>query len=122
MATVLTNVGEQYLCDFLAGVDTVAADYVAWGTGTTTAAKGDTTLETESAEDRVQGTKSVQGTGSSAKYQVVATITSESAQTISEAGLLNASSSGDLVIHGDFTGIALGIGDSIEFTFTLDPS
>lgn len=122
MATVLTNVGEQYICDFLSGTDTVAADYVAWGTGAGTAAKGDTTLFTEAAEARVQGTKSTQGTGASAVYQVVGTITSSSSQTITNAGLFNASSGGDLVIKGDFTGVALTSGDKIEFTFTLDPS
>ena len=122
MATVLTNVGEQYICDYLSATDTAAADYVGWGTGTTAAAKGDTGLETASAEARVQGTKSTSGSGSSAKYQVVAEITSASSQTISEACLFNASTGGDCVIRSVFTGIALANGDKIEFTFTLDPS
>lgn len=121
MATVLTNVGEQYICDFLAAVDTVPADYVGWGTGAGTAAKGDTTLFTEAGETRVQGTKSVTGSGSTAKYQVVATMTASSGKTITNAGLFNAVSSGDLVIKGDFTGIVLATNDQIQFTFTLDP-
>lgn len=122
MATVLTNVGEQYICDFLAGVDTVAADRIGWGTGAGTAAKGDTTLFTEAAEARATGTKSVTGSGATAKYQVVGTLTSASAQTITNAGLFNAGTGGDLVIKGDFTGVALAINDAIQFTFTLDPS
>jgi hypothetical protein len=121
MATVLTNVGEQYVCDFLSGVDTVAADWVAWGTGAGTAAKGDTTLFTEGPESRVQGTKSTNGSGASAKYQVVGTITATGSRTVTNAGLFNASSSGDLVIKGDFTGIVLATNDQIQFTFTLDP-
>ncbi|KKL06575.1 hypothetical protein LCGC14_2594690, partial [marine sediment metagenome] len=66
MATVLTNVGEQYICDHLSGVETGAADYVAWGTGGGTAVKGDTALTTEASETRVQGTKTTEGTGASA--------------------------------------------------------
>lgn len=122
MATVLTNVGEQFVCDKLAEVVATQPEFVAWGTGAGTAAKGDTTLFTEAAEARVAGTISVQGTGASAQYQVIATLTSASGQTITNAGLFSASTGGTLVIKGDFTGIVLANGDKIEFTFTLDPS
>ena len=122
MATVLTNVGEQGVCDFLSAVDQVAFDYVAWGTGAGTAAKGDTTLFTEATEARVQGTKSTQGTGAAAVYQVIGTLTADGSKTITNAGLFNASTVGDLLIKGDFTGVALVLNDKIEFTFTLDPS
>jgi hypothetical protein len=122
MATVLTNVGEQYVCDFLSGVDTAAAQHIGWGTGAGTAAKGDTTLFTEASESRVAGTRSTNGSGASAKFQVVGTMTADGSKTITNAGLFNASSGGDLVIKGDFTGIALALNDQIQFTFTLDPA
>jgi hypothetical protein len=70
----------------------------------------------------VQGTKSTNGSGSSAKFQVVSTLTANGSKTITNAGLFNAVSSGDLVIKGDFTGIVLALNDQITFTFTLDPS
>jgi len=63
-----------------------------------------------------------QGTGASAEFQCVATIVSLGTQTIAEAGLLTAVTSGTLVISSDFTGVALLINDSIEFTFTLAPA
>ncbi len=122
MATVLSNLGEQYVCDFLSGVSTLDAQYVGWGTGVGTAVKGDTALDTESAESRVVGTLSTDGAGSSAKFKVVATITSAGSQTIVNAGLFDASTTGTLILHGDFTGVALVSGDKIEFTFTLDPA
>lgn len=122
MATVLTNVGEQYVCDFLSGDSVLDAQYVGWGTGAGTAAKGDTTLFTEAAESRVAGALTTEGTGASAVFQVVATITSLSGQTITNAGLFDASTSGNLVIKGDFSDIILATDDKIEFTFTLDPS
>lgn len=122
MATVLTNVGEQFICDYLSAVVATAADYVHWGTGTTAAAKTDTALVTAASEARVQGTKSTNGTGAAAKYQVVGTLTADGAKTITEAGLFTALTAGTLVIRGDFTGIALALNDRIEFTFTLDPS
>jgi len=122
MADILTNVGEQHICDILSGVTSTAADWVGWGTGAGTAAKADTTLFTEASETRIQGTKSTVGTLAAAVSQVVATITADAGKTITNAGLLTAVTSGLLVIHSDFTGIVLATGDKIEFTFTLNPS
>lgn len=122
MATILTNNGEQWLADRASGVSALDGHFVGWGTGGGTAAKGDTTLFTEAAEARAVGAVSTTGSGSSAKYQVVGTITSASAQTITNAGNLTASVAGTLIVHGDFTGITLAIGDAIQFTITLDPS
>lgn len=123
MATVLTNVGEQWLCDRASGASALNGQYVGWGTGAGTAAKTDTTLFTEASEARVSGTVSTSGTGASAKYQVVATITCAGAgKTITNAGNFDASAGGNLIVKGDFTGIALNVGDSIQFTITLDPS
>jgi len=122
MATVLTNVGEEFIVDKLTETVQTKIEYVGWGTGAGTAAKADTTLFTEAAETRIQGTTSKQGSTSTAKLQVVATMTSASAQTITNAGLFTAVTSGTLGIKGDHTGVAVAIGDQITYTFTLDPS
>lgn len=125
MATVLTNVGEQWLVERAAGTGTYSAvtgAYIGWGTGAGTAAKGDTTLFTEASEARTNGTVSVTGSGSTAKWQNVGTITADGAKTITNAGCFSASTSGGLFIKYDFTGVALNLGDAIQFTFTLDPS
>jgi hypothetical protein len=122
MAQVLTNVGEQWACDRMSGVSALDAHFIGWGTGAGTAAKADTTLSTEAAEARAVGTVTTNGTNAAAKYQVQGTITSLSNQTITNAGNFTASAAGILVMHADFTGVALLIGDAIQFTFTLDPS
>jgi hypothetical protein len=122
MATVLTNLGEQWACDRMSGVSALDGHFIGWGTGAGTAAKADTTLFTEAAEARAVGTVTTNGTGASAKYQVTGTIISASAQTITNAGNFTASSAGVLIVKGDFTGVALAINESIAFTITLDPS
>jgi hypothetical protein len=122
MATVLTNVGEQWACDRMSGVVALDGHFIGWGTGAGTAAKADTTLFTEAAEARAVGTVTTNGTGASAKYQVVGTLTSASGQTITNAGNFTASSAGTLIVKGDFTGVVLAINDSITFTITIDPS
>jgi hypothetical protein len=117
MADVLTTAGKGYITSVLASSN---AKYVAWGTGTTTAAAADTTIESESAETRVSGTQSQQTTTTTNDtYRVVAQITSASGQTIGNAGVLTASSSGTLVLHSNFTGVPLVSGDAITFTFNL---
>jgi hypothetical protein len=120
MATVLTNAGKAKMIDGVYGTALTAPTYAHWGTGTTTAAATQTALVTPSAEARVNGTKSKETTTvADDTYRVTATITSASSQTISEAGLFDASSSGTMYIRGDFTGVALANGDSMAFTFNL---
>jgi hypothetical protein len=122
MATVLLNAGEEYVVDKLTETVQTKPEYIGWGTGAGSAAKGDTDLFTPAAEARVAAAISKQGSGSAAKYQAVATLTSASAQTITNAAAFTASTVGTCVIKGDHTGVALQIGDQITYTFTLDPS
>ena len=116
-ATVLTQVGEEWLVDKIDETVQTTADYIGWGTGAGTAAKGDTALFTEAAESRVLATRSQVLAD---KVRWVGTLTSASGQTITNAGNFTASSGGTLVVHGDFTGVALSTGDQIQFTIDLE--
>lgn len=122
MAQVLTNAGEQWMCDRCSGVSALDGHFIGWGTGAGTAAKADTTLFTEASEARAAGTVSTQGSGAAAKYQVQGTITANGTKTITNVGNFDASTVGVLIVHADFTGIVLNINDQIQFTITLDPS
>jgi len=119
MATKLLRTGVALMISAVNGVALTAPTYIGWGTGTVAAAVTDTGLGTASAEARVAGTKSVTTTNfTNDTYQVVGTLTSASAQTVSEAVLFNALTGGSAYVRGVFTGIALAIGDSIAFTIT----
>jgi hypothetical protein len=121
MATVYTQVGEEYVVDLIDGTGAVHLDasnsYVAWGTGTGTAVKGSTTLFTEASEARVLCAISQP---SADINRWIGTITADGTKTITNAGLFTASTGGTLVIHGDFTGIGVVLNDQIEFTITLE--
>jgi len=121
-AVVLTNAGEEYVVDKLTETVQTTLQYIGWGTGAGTAAKADTTLFTEAAEARVAGTVTKTGSTSTAKFQTVGTMTSLSAQTITNAGLFTVSSAGTVYVKGDHSGVALAINDQITYTFTLDPA
>lgn len=117
MATVFTTVGKQWSIDKLQSTVSTKPEYIAWGTGAGTSAVGDTTLFTEAAETRVLGTMTQPSADTS---QTVGTLTvSGSGKTITNAGLFDASTNGILIIKGDHIGIPLLVGDSIEYTFTL---
>lgn len=119
MATVLVNTGKAITTNRLKGAGTEPV-FVAWGTGAGTAAIADTTLFTESAEARVSGTSTQQTTTTTNDtYQVIGTITASAGRTITNAGLFDASTSGNLFMKGDFTGVVLASGDSIQFTMKV---
>jgi hypothetical protein len=121
MATVYVQAGEEVVVDLIDGssatVLSAANAKVAWGTGAGTAAKGDTTLFTEASEARVAATVTQPSVD---KNRWVGTITADAGKTITNAGLFDAASAGNLIIHGDFTGIVLASGDKIEFTIELE--
>ena len=119
MANVLTDAGEAITTNRVKGGGTEPA-FVAWGTGAGTAAKPDTTLFTEASEARVSGTSSQETTTTTNDtYRVIGTLTADAGKTITNAGLFDASSAGNLFAKSDFTGIVLANGDSIQFTFNI---
>ena len=114
---MVVNTGLAIITNRLIGAGT-EPNYVGWGTGTTAAAVGDTGLETASAEARVQDASATRPTTNATNdsYQIVASITSASGQTISEVVTFDALTSGNAFSRDTFTGIALANGESIEFT------
>lgn len=117
MADIFTSVGEQIAADLWDGTISAPANwYAAWGTGAGTTGKGDTTLFTEASEARVVTAKSQPAAN---QNRMIATITADGAKTITNAGIFDAASAGNMPLKSDFAGIALALGDKIQFTFTL---
>lgn len=118
MATVFTSAGRAIVTNRLKGSGTEPA-YVAIGTGAGTAGPSDTTLFTET-ETRTLGTSTQQTTSTTSDtYRVVGTVTATGSRAVTNAGLFDASSSGNLFAKGDFSTINLSTGDSIQITFNV---
>jgi hypothetical protein len=129
MATVLTNAGKAICAGRMIGGGSpsqVEPTFMAIGSGAGTAAAGDTTLFTEYttgtwsgyARTNNAGTR-VTVTQTNDTYQVVGTFTAGAAQTVTNAGNFDASTVGNLLVKGDFTGVVLANGDSIQITVKL---
>lgn len=116
MSDIYLDAGENLTADIMDGTSSAPTWKVAWGTGAGTAAKGDTTLFTEASESRVNTTQS-QPTSNQNRF--IGTITSASSQTITNCGIFDAATNGNMLLKSDFTGVALESGDKMEFTFTL---
>lgn len=116
MASVLTNAGKAIITALLLAS---TSRHVGMGTGAGTAAITDTTLFTE-VETRTSGTQSQQTTTTTNDtYRVVGNVAATATRAITNAGVFDASSAGNLLVKGDFATINLANGDSITFTVNL---
>lgn len=114
MASVLVNTGKAIITALLAAS---SAKYIGWGTGAGTAAATDTTLFTESAESRVVGTQTQQTTTTTNDtYRLVGTLTASAPRSITNVGVFDASTSGNLFGKANFTAFDLSTNDAIQFT------
>ena len=128
MATVVTNAGRAVAVNRIQGTGTEPL-YIGWGTGAGTASVGTTALYTETEADlsTTSGTR-ITGSGSSYStnvagdtYRVTGTYTASGSGTVTNAGTFDAATigSGNLFVHGDFTGIGLAANDAIAFTIDV---
>ena len=123
LAVAFTNIGTSIITNRIIQAGT-APKWIGWGVGTNAAAVGDTTLQTESAPTtaggRTNGTESrTTITNASDNYQVAGVVTAGSTLSITEAGIFDAASTGNLLIRAVFSIISVVSGDSISFTFGL---
>lgn len=124
MANVLTTIGRELVARAInqagSGIGSVTPSFSGYGTGAGTAAVADTTLFTE-VQTRVSGTASIQ-TGASANnvFRVVAQHTADATRAITNAGLFDASTVGNLFVKADFATINLASGDTLTLTYNVE--
>lgn len=123
LATVFTNAGAAIVTNRIIQAGTAPRN-IGWGIGTTAAAVAQTALVTESAPTtgggRTVGSES-RATVSVANddYQVAGTVTAAGTLAITEAGLFDAVTAGNMLIRSDFAAVNVVLNDSIAFTFGL---
>ncbi len=124
---LVTNAGKAGVASRINGAGSEAAfTYIALGTGTTAAAAGNTTLQTELASSglsRANATATrvtTAQTNDTAQLQHTFTVTGT--QAVTESGVLNASSSGVLLCRQVFSAINVVNGDSLQITWKVQAS
>lgn len=114
-ANLVVDAGKAAIIDRLQAASVAVHDYQAIGTGTTAAAAGNTTLETEVA--RAQGTLS-QPTATTDRL-ITTFAAGIGTGAITETGRLNASSTGNLMARQVFSVINKAAGDSLQVTHDI---
>lgn len=117
--TVIPNLvvssGKDYIAERMKDATTTAMSHMAIGTGSTAAAAGNTTLGTEAGR--------VALTSTTVTANAVAYVATFGAGTgtgaITEAGLFNASSGGDMLCRTVFSVINKGAADTLGITWTV---
>lgn len=127
LSNLITNAGFAGAASRINGDGAEAVfTYIAVGTGTTAANAADTTLETETATSglsRAAGTASrITTTQTNDTAQVTKTFSVSGSVAVTEAGLLNASSSGVLLARQVFSAINVVSGDSLTITWKIQCS
>lgn len=124
VSNLITNAGRGLISGRINGSGSpAAATYIAVGTGATAANASDTTLQTETSTSglgRVNGTVSlVTTTVTNDTAQVTTTFSVSGSVAVTEAGLLNASSSGTLLARQVFSAVNVVNGDSLAITWKI---
>jgi len=117
--TVIPNIvvtdGKEYIASRMKDATATAMSHMAIGTGSTAAAAGDAALGTESGRVALTST-----TVTSNAVAYVATFPAGTGTgAITEAGILNASSSGTLLCRTVFSVINKGAADTLGITWTV---
>lgn len=123
LSVAFTNVGASIVTNRIIQAGT-APKNIGWGIGTSGPTVADTALGTESAPTtsggRTVGTESrVTITQTNDTYQVAGTVTAVSSLAITEEGLFDATSAGNMLMRGVFSAINVVSGNSIQFTNQL---
>lgn len=112
---LVVNTGLTYVASRMVGTSANVMSHMALGSGTTAAAPGDTALQSELGRVALSS-----GTSASNVVTYTATFPPATATgAVTEAGILNASSSGTLLCRTVFAVVNKGADDAMSVTWTI---
>jgi len=118
---VITNTGKAQVAGLINGVVTDYFEYIAIGTDTTSASASDTALGAET--HRTSATTSRTTTSvTNDTAQLVATFDFTDSYAITESGVFDASTGGNMLCRQTFSAINVASGDSLQVTWKVQVS
>ena len=114
---LVVTAGKNWVADRMNDVNTVMT-HMAVGTGTTAAAAGNTTLVTENDRNALTSTTV---TGNAIAY-VATWAAGDGTAALTEAGIFDAASGGDMLCRTVFSVVNKGSADSMTITWTITVS
>ena len=117
---LVVNAGKAEVAALIGAVaGGTAFGYIAIGTGTNAAAAGDTALQTEITTGGGERGNSTESVVETYKTQFTYTFTFTAPFAITESGIFNAASSGDMLARQVFSAINVISGDSLACTWKI---
>jgi hypothetical protein len=116
-----TNAGINWQFNQMAGTTAAVCNYIALSNSGATPAAGDTALASEITTNglaRANGTPS--HTANATSYTLAYTFTATGTQSVQNAGMFNASSSGSLCFENTFSQVNMNSGDTLAVTWTVN--
>ena len=114
---LVVTAGKNWVADRMNNANTVMT-HMAVGTGTNAAAAGDTTLQTENDRNALTSTTV---TDNAVAY-VATWAAGDATAALTEAGIFDAASSGDMLARTVFSVVNKGAADSMTITWTITVS
>lgn len=117
---LVVTTGKNFVASRMAGTSASVMSHMSIGTGSTAAAAADTTLGSESA--RVALTSTTVNNNDVVYVATFPANTPSSAAAITEAGIFNASTNGEMLCRTVFSQINKATADSLTITWTVTAS
>lgn len=116
---LVVNTGLAYIVSRMVGTAKNVMSHMAIGSGSTAAAAGDTGLNTQISSRKSLDSTTIAGSNNEQVVYVATFAAGESTGAITEAGIFNAGSSGDMLCRTVFAVVNKGASDSMVITWTI---
>jgi len=119
---LVVNTGLAYIISRMVGTAKNVMSHMAVGSGTTSAAAGDTSLETQIGSRKALDSTTIAGSNNEKVVYVATFSPGEGTGAITEAGIFNASTSGDMLCRTVFAVVNKAADDTMVITWTITVS
>jgi hypothetical protein len=116
---LVVNVGLAYVISRMVGTAKAVMSHMALGSGTTAAAAGNTDLESVLGSREALDSTTIAGSNNEQVVYVASFEAGDATGAVTEAGVFNASTSGDMLCRTVFAVVNKGANDSLTVTWTI---
>lgn len=119
---LVVNSGLAYIASRMVGTAKNVMSHMALGSGTTAAAAGDTDLESILGSREALDSTTITGANNNAVQYVASFEAGDATGAVTEAGIFNASTSGDMLCRTVFSVVNKAADDTLSVTWTVTVS
>jgi hypothetical protein len=116
---LVVNAGLAYVISRMVGTSKAVMSHMALGSGTTAAAAGNTDLESILGSREALDSTTIAGSNNEQVVYVASFEAGDATGAVTEAGIFNASTAGDMLCRTVFAVVNKGANDSLTVTWTI---